>query len=119
MGFPGGLESKEFTCNAEDLGLIPRLGRSPGGGHGNPLQDLYLENPMDRGAWQVTVHGVAESDKQPCLCEHNMACDLRENNIISKMMTMKMMMITEMTGTYSKISQKNFEELCCGISLSR
>ena len=51
---------------------------------------------MDRGAWQVTVHGVAESDKQPCLCEHNMACDLRENNIISKMMTMKMMMITEM-----------------------
>ena len=39
----------------------PRLGRSPGGGHGNPLQDSCLENPMDRGAWQATVHGVAKS----------------------------------------------------------
>ena len=74
---------------------------------------------MDRGARQVTVQDVAELDKQPCLCEHNMACDLHENNIIRKMMTTTMMMITEMTGTYSKISQQNFEELCCGKSLSR
>ena len=43
------------------LGSIPGLGRSPGGGHGNPLQYSCLENPMDRGAWRVTVHGVAES----------------------------------------------------------
>ena len=45
MGFPGGLDSKESACNAEDLGSIPGLGRSPGGGHGNPLQYSYLENP--------------------------------------------------------------------------
>ena len=41
----------------EDTGLIPGLGRSPGGGHGNPLQSSCLENPMGRGAWQATVHG--------------------------------------------------------------
>ena len=44
-----------------DMGLISGLGRVPGGGHGNPLQYSYLENPMDRGAWHATVHGVAES----------------------------------------------------------
>ena len=44
-----------------DVGLIPGWGRSPGGGHGNPLQDSCLENPMDRGAWWATVHGVAKS----------------------------------------------------------
>ena len=48
--------------NAGDAGLIPGSGRSPGGGHGNPLQDPWLENPMDRGAWKATVHGVAQSD---------------------------------------------------------
>ena len=49
-GFPGGSDSKESTCNAGDLGSIPGLGRSSGGGHGNPLQYSCLENPMDRGA---------------------------------------------------------------------
>ena len=44
-----------------DMGSIPGLGRSPGGRHGNPLQSSCLENPMDRGAWQVTVHRVTES----------------------------------------------------------
>ena len=44
-----------------DTGSIPGLGRSPGGGHGNPLQDSCLENPMDRGAWWATVHGVMKS----------------------------------------------------------
>ena len=44
-----------------DLGLIPGSGRFPGGGHGNPLQYSCLENPMDRGAWQATVHRVAKS----------------------------------------------------------
>ena len=43
-----------------DLGLISGLGRSPGGGHGNPLQYSCLENPMDRGAWQATIHSVAK-----------------------------------------------------------
>ena len=44
-----------------DMGLIPGSGRSPGGGHGNPLQYSCLENPMDRGAWQIMVHGVTKS----------------------------------------------------------
>ena len=45
-----------------DVGSIPGWGRSPGGGHGNPLQYSYLENLMDRGAWQAAVHKVTESD---------------------------------------------------------
>ena len=49
-------------CCAVDLGSIPGLGRSPGEGNGNPLQYSFLENPMDRGAWQATVHSIAESD---------------------------------------------------------
>ena len=53
--------SKESACNAGDLGLIPQLGRPPGEGNGNPLQYSCLENPMDRGAWRATVHGVTKS----------------------------------------------------------
>ena len=49
------------TGDIRDMGLIPGLGRSPGGGHGNPLQDSCLENPMDRGAWWATVYGGAKS----------------------------------------------------------
>ena len=60
-GFPGGSEVKVSTCNAGDLGSIPGLGRSPGEGNGNPLQYSCLENPMDRGGWWATVHGVAKS----------------------------------------------------------
>ena len=55
---------KNVPANAEDLrevDLIPELGRHPGGGHGNPLQYSCLENPMDRGAWQATVHSVPKS----------------------------------------------------------
>ena len=59
-GFPDGSLTKESTCNA-GAGLIPGWGRSPGGGHGNPLQYSCLENPMDRGARQATTQGVAES----------------------------------------------------------
>ena len=58
------LSGKEFDCNAGaagDLGSIPGLGRSPAGGHGNPLQYSCLENPMDKGAWRATVHRVAKS----------------------------------------------------------
>ena len=52
---------KASAYNAGDLGLIPGLGRCPGEGNGNPLQYCCLENPMDRGAWQAAVHGVAKS----------------------------------------------------------
>ena len=60
-GFPGGSDDKESACNAGDLGLIPGLGRFPGVENGNPLQYSCLENAMDRGAWQTTVHGVLKS----------------------------------------------------------
>ena len=56
LGFPGGASGKEPVCQyRRHRGLIPELGRSPGGGHGNPLQYSCLENPMERGAWQATV----------------------------------------------------------------
>ena len=59
--FAGGSDSKESTCNVGDLASVPGLGRSPGGGHGDPFQYSCPENPMDRGAWQATVHGVTKS----------------------------------------------------------
>ena len=57
--FPHSSVGKESICNAGDLGSIPESGRSPEEGNGNPLQYSCLENPMDKGAWRVTVHGVA------------------------------------------------------------
>ena len=67
MGFPDGSAGKESTCNAGDigdLGSIPGLGRFPEGGNSNPLQHSCLENPMDRGAWWATVHGLSKSQTQ-------------------------------------------------------
>ena len=63
-GFPGGSDHKESACNVGGLGSVPGLGRSPGGRHGNPVQYSCLKNPMDRGAWQATVHRVAKSGTQ-------------------------------------------------------
>ena len=59
--FPGGSDGKESAYNAGDQGSIPGSGRSPGEGNGNPLQYSCLENPMDGGGWQATVHGIAKS----------------------------------------------------------
>ena len=61
VGLPRWLSGKESTCNAGDTGLMPRLEKSPGGGYGNPLQYSCLENPVDKGAWQATIHMVAKS----------------------------------------------------------
>ena len=61
VGFPGGSDGKKSACRAGDLGSTSGSGRSPGGGHGNPLQYPCLEHPMRRGAWRATVHGVANS----------------------------------------------------------
>ena len=58
---PGGSDGKESACNARDLGSIPGLGRSPGEGNSYPLGYTGLENSMDRGTWQATVHGIAKS----------------------------------------------------------
>ena len=60
-GFLGGLDGKESAHNAGDVVLIPGSGRCSREGNGNPLQYSCLGNPMDRGAWQTKVHGVAES----------------------------------------------------------
>ena len=56
MGFSDSSDGKESAYNAGDLGLIPGSGRSPSEGNGNPLQYSCLENPVERGAWQATVH---------------------------------------------------------------
>ena len=60
LGFPGSSGVKSLPANAGDTGSIPRSGISPGEGNGYRLQCSSLENPMDRGAWQATVHGVAK-----------------------------------------------------------
>ena len=60
MGSPGGSDRKEFVGNAGNLGSISVMGSHPGEGNGNSLQDSCLENSMDLGAWQATVHGVAK-----------------------------------------------------------
>ena len=67
LRFPGGPVVKNLPASVGDMrnvGSIPGSGRSPGGGHGNPLQYSCLENPMDRGAWQATVHRLAQSLKR-------------------------------------------------------
>ena len=61
MGFPGGSDDKESACNAGDLGSIPGSGRSSGEGNGYPLLYSHLENSVNRGVWQATVHGIAEA----------------------------------------------------------
>ena len=62
LGFPGGSDDKEFACNVGGPGcILSLLGRSPGGGNGNPLQYSCLENPVDRGAWWARVYRVAKS----------------------------------------------------------
>ena len=64
MSFSGGTSGKEPSCQCKldetHAGSIPGWGRRPGGGHGNPLQYSCLENPMDRGAWLVTIHRIAK-----------------------------------------------------------
>ena len=86
LGFPGGSDGEEFTCNAGHLGSIHRLGRSPGEGNSYPLQYSGLENSMDRGAWQATIHGVAKS--RTCVSDFHFhfqhqslsSCDREEMN---------------------------------------
>ena len=69
---PWWFNGKESACNSGDAGLIPGSGRSAGEGNGNPLQYSCLGNPMDRGAWQATVHGITkESDMAQQLNHHH------------------------------------------------
>ena len=66
--YPGDLVIKNPPANAGDTGWIPGSGRSPGGGHGNPLQYSCLRNPMDRGGWRATVHVVVQSQTEVQSC---------------------------------------------------
>ena len=61
LGFPSGTDGKESACNGGDLGSISGWGRSAREGIGYPLQYSCLENSIDRGAWQATVHGIAQN----------------------------------------------------------
>ena len=71
MGFPGGPVVKNLPANAGDVDSVPGSGRSPGQENGNPLQYSCLGNPVDRGAWQTTVHGIAkESDMTEHIHNH-------------------------------------------------
>ena len=70
LGFPGGSVVKNPPVNGGDVGLIPGLGISPGGGKDNPLLYSYLENPMAREAWWASVYGVAKSQTQLSTCTH-------------------------------------------------
>ena len=73
IGFPGGSVVKNLLANAGhvgDVSLSPESGSSPGEGNGNPLQYFCLENPMDKGDWQATVHGVAKSRRRLSMHAH-------------------------------------------------
>ena len=71
MGSPGNSVVKNPLTNSGDAGSIPGLGRSPGGGHSNPLQYSCLKNPMDRDIdWQATIHGATESDVTEHICTY-------------------------------------------------
>ena len=73
MGFLGGSDSKESACNVGYLGSIPGLGRTPGEGHGDPLQYSCLGNPMEREAWWTIVHGIEKSQTRLRLStQHNL-----------------------------------------------
>ena len=77
MGFPHSSVGKESACNAGNLGSIPGSGRSPGEGNGYPLQYSCLENPIDRGAWETTLHWVARVG-------HNLATKPVSHQVVSE-----------------------------------
>ena len=66
MGFPGGLDGKEYPCNVGDPSSIPGSGRSLGGGNGNPVQYSCLEFSIDEDAWWATIDGVTKSQTELC-----------------------------------------------------
>ena len=88
-GYPGGSVNKESSCNAGDLSLIPELRRSLGKGNGYLLQYSCLENPMDRGAWQATVHGVTKSWTQLKQLSMYLSCIFLVAQTVKRLPTMR------------------------------
>ena len=86
-GLPSDSAVKDLPANAGDAGSIPGSGRSPGGLNGNPLQYSRLGNPMDRGAWQATVHGVAKESDTTYRLKNNNVCVYLINNCNMKTIT--------------------------------
>ena len=82
MGFPGGSVVKNPPAKAGDMELNPELGRSPGGGNGNPFQYSCLENPTDSGAWWATVHRVTMSRTHPRMSENSEALGILVGNLL-------------------------------------
>ena len=94
---PDGSGSKESSCSAEDMGSIPGLERSPGEGNGNPLQNSYLGDPMDREAWQTTVHGVTKIQTQ--LSSNTV---ILVNSFLFKILVICIYILTILFTSYSK-----------------
>ena len=86
---PCGSDGKESACNAGDLCSIPGLGRSPGEGNGNTLQYSCLGNPMDRGAWWASVHGVAQSQTRLKRLSSSSSMDTRSLHKLSEVKVAK------------------------------
>ena len=89
------LNCKESACNAGNPGLISGLGRSPGGGHGHPLQNSCLENPMDRGSWQATVCGIAKQSDMTQRLNNNKTQHIRNlfDSIVKKASKWQMILV--------------------------
>ena len=100
-GFPSGPAGKESACNATDTrgtGSIPGLRRSPGEGNGNSLQYSCLENPMDQGVWQATVHGVGKSQTWQNMVHNKYTSNIKNieiNKVISSCPTLDLNLFTE------------------------
>ena len=94
MGFPGGSEVKASAWNVGDLCSIPVSGRSPGEGNGNPLQHSCLENPMEGGAQQATVHGVTKSQTGLSDFTHSLTHSLTYIAVVREKMTLKLLSIS-------------------------
>ena len=104
FGFPGGSDGKESTWNAGGLSSSPALGRSPGGGHDNPLQYPCLEN--SHGALWTTVHGVTKSYGYDWVMKHSIALINRSN---SKMLTVRIILVvSSFRGDMSEICLKSY-----------
>ena len=103
MVFPWWLSGQESACSAGNAGSVPGLGRSPGGGNGNPFHDFCQENPMDRRAWQATVHRDAKSQMQLKW--------LRTASLLSVKISVHLHDLAPFTGSLSQFFLINY--FCC------